>query len=346
MKIALHLFLILTASLMLSAQSKGLEEDSKEDLPDRLEVVGGAVLTGFIETVDAEGIHLVTDYAGVIKVDPGQVSEVLLGRERETGLPAELLAGVEDEEEDPVEGATPVAQAPTEEAVPSPAAPVENPPDWKLEVGVNLTGKQGNTEKVDVSFRVEAEMERRFDRLNLYGRYSYGTNNGVTSSDELILGARYVNFLLNKVGIFVREEFEQDEFEGLDARSTSAAGLTYQFRNDERLRIEARSGLSYRYEKYTSGGNEDFPGMDMGFDVTWQFVDWARFKGSYTFLPSVDTSLEEFIFEQDSGFDLPLDNKEFWKLRLGFNSQYNSDVDPGRKNLDSRFYVRLGAAWD
>ena len=346
MKIAFHIFLILTVPLMLSARSGALEEEATGNLSDRLEVVGGAVLTGFIETVDAEGIHLVTDYAGLIKVDPGQVSEVLLGTERETGLPAELLAGLEDREEDAAEGATPVAVAPTEEAAPSPAAPLDNPPDWKLEVGVNLTGKQGNTDKVDVSFRVEAEMERRFDRLNLYGRYSYGTNNGRTSSDELILGARYVNFLLNKVGIFVREEFEQDEFEGLDVRSTTAAVLTYQFRNDERLRIEARSGFSYRYEKYTQGGNEDFPGMDMGFDVTWKFVDWARFKGSYTFLPSVDTSLDDFIFEQDSGFDLPLDNKEFWKLRFGFNSQYNSDVNPGRKNLDSRFYVRLGAAWD
>ncbi|MFO7725819.1 MAG: DUF481 domain-containing protein [Oceanipulchritudo sp.] len=343
MKFPFFISLFLIAFLPVSGQ----EEDSK-DRPDRLEIGDGAVLTGFIEMVDAEGIHLVTDYAGTLKVDPGKVEQVVLGTERETGLPAELLDGEEEEEKEEAftEVSPPVAIAPTEEAVPTPSIPKENPPDWKLEVGVNLTGKEGNTDRLDVAFRVEAEMERQFDRLNLYGRYSYGTNNGVTSSDELIVGARYVNFLLNKTGIFLREEFEQDKFEGLESRSTTAAGLTYQFRNDERLRIEARSGFSYRYENYTKGGSDEFPGMDIGFDVTWRFVEWARFKGSYTFLPSVDTSLDEFIFEQDSGFDFPLDKKEFWRLRLGFNSQYNSDVEPGRKNLDSRFYVRLSAAWD
>ena len=331
MKTFFLITLISGAVLFLCGKGHGSVEVAG-DAPDRLEVVGGAVLTGFIESVNEEGIHLVTEYAGVLKVDPDKVERVELGTVRETGLPAKLLAGLEAEE------------GPGE--VPSPPTPTENPSDWKLEIGVNLNGRQGNTDKVDIALRVEAEMERRFDRVNLYGRYSYGTNNNITSTDELILGARYVNFLLNKTGIFVREEFEQDEFEGIKARSTTAAGLTYQFRNDELLRIEIRSGLSYRYEKYTGGGDEDFPGADLGFDLNWRFVEWALFKGSYTLLPSADSNGERFIFEQDSGFDLPLDNKEFWKLRLGLNSQYNSEVDPGRKNLDSRLYVRLSAAWD
>ena len=103
--------------------------------------------------------------------------------------------------------------------------------------------------------------------------------------------------------------------------------------------------MSYRYEDYTADGSADFPGMDLGFDVTWQMVDWMRFKGSYTLVPSIRES-DSFIFEQDSGFDLPLNESHFWKLRFGVSSQYNNQPDSGREKLDSRFYAELIASWD
>lgn len=320
----------LAPALPLSGESTGLQ--------DRLEVDGGVVLIGHVQSAGAGVLHLLTDYAGTITVDLEKIQRVTLGTPRELDLPAELLV-FQDGGGQPLDfGASTKIQGLT----PSPGAPRLN--GWELDSGFNLSGKSGNADRLDVTVTVEAELERESDRLNLYGRYAYGTNKGRRSVDEKIGGARYTNYVYDELGFFVRQEAEQDDFEGIFIRSTSAAGFIYEFNNDKELRLEARTGLSYRYEDYIDDGAADFPGMDIGVDVNWQVVKWARFKGTYSFLPSI-RNLDDFIFEQDSGFNLPLDDRKFWKLRLGIASQYNSQPDLGREKFDTRYYARLMASW-
>lgn len=337
------------ASIFLTLLLVGLPVSNAEETeakPDRIEVQGGAVLTGQIESVEAGAIQLQTDYAGRLTVDIAKVERLDLGSPRDLGLPAELMTRYTSEE-----GQAEVPKAPETPETKTAAAPkkatvanAEPSKSWNLEAGLDLNGKSGNADRFDLRLNVEAELERNFDRTNLYGRYAYGTNQGQRSADEIIGGAKYTNFLLDRTGIFLRGEAEQDDAEGIRFRSTSAAGFSYRFQKENDLRIEARSGFSYRYEDYKNDGDESFPGMDLGLDVTWTFVKWARFKGTYTFLPSVDDP-NDFIFEQDSGFNLPLDQGNFWKLRFGIASQYNNQPDGNREKLDMRYYARLIATW-
>lgn len=219
------------------------------------------------------------------------------------------------------------------------------PEGWSLEGGFNLNGKTGNSKSFDVEFHLAMEWERDFDRLNAYGRYAYGTSNEVRSSDEIVLGGRYTNFIFDRLGFFVREELERDQFENIALRSTSALGLSYRWYNTESLRIELRGGFSYRYEDFEDDGSRDIPGMDFGMDVNWQLADWIRFKGTYTFLPAVDDT-GNFIVEQDSGVNLPLSRSQFWKMRFGISSQYNSRPDGNRERTDHRYYARIIASWE
>ena len=310
---------------------------SEQAIPDRVEVEGGAILIGQVESVGEDMLSMQTGYAGTLEVDLEKVKSVVLGTPRDLALPERLMGSP--------------AEKPSREKVPANTspAPQQRPRSdfmrgWTVDAGFDLNGKSGNSERFDLRLTVEAELEREIDRLNLYGRYAYGTNRGIRSSDELIGGGRYTNYLYDEVGLFLRKEVEQDDFEGIRIRSTSAAGLIFKFQSDAHLRVEARTGLSYRFEDYIDDGTGDFPGMDIGMDFNWQFVRWARFKGSYSFLPSI-RDFEDFIFEQDSGVNLPLDNSKFWKLRLGIASQYNSQPDFGREKLDTRYYARLIASW-
>lgn len=302
---------------------------------DRLTVKGGAVLVGEVQSVEATVLYLKTDYAGVIPVDLSRVERVTLTPARELGLPAALVAAAP----------APVAKGtPAPAAAPKPKAPPPPPNGWSLRSGINLTGKQGNNDRFDLVLTAEAEFEREKDRFNLYGKYSYGTNRGVQSADESILGGRYTAFPFEKAGFFARQEFERDDFEGIGIRSTSATGFSYRFRNEDHLRLETRIGVSYRYEDYRDDGREVYPGMDLGLDLNWRFVEWARFKGAYTFLPSVE-GFEEFILRQESGLVLPLDKKEFWNIELGVTSHYNNRPDFGREKLDMSFYARFVTSW-
>jgi putative salt-induced outer membrane protein YdiY len=302
---------------------------------DRIEVAGGAVIVGQIESVEEGSLVVRTDYAGILRVDAGKVRSVTPGDGRELDLPGNITVAAAKPE--PVPAAAAPALKPE-----VPAAPETH--SWVIEGGVNLTGRSGNTERMDLRLTLEAELERKHDRSNLYGRYAYGTNRSVQSADEIIIGGRYTNFLFNRTGLFLRQELEQDEFEGIWLRSTSAGGVTYQFRREKGLRIEARSGMSYRYEDYTKDGEEDFLGMDIGLDVNWDILKWAQFKGTYTYLPSIsDTGI--FLIEQDSGVNLSLGEDGRFKLRLGIVTQYNNQPDPGRDKMDTRYYARLIAQW-
>jgi putative salt-induced outer membrane protein YdiY len=302
---------------------------------DTVNVSGGAVLTGRILGVQEGKLELETAYAGLLRIDLSQVERVSTEQLPPADLPVALI---ERQPAAPVQGtAAPKAISASGEEV------ARN--RWILETGLNLTGSEGNTDKFDVAFTVDAMLEHDDDRLDLYGRYAYGTNRGNLTADEVILGGRYSNYLFDGFGLFFREELERDDFEGILLRSTTASGFTWRIQRERDLTVEARSGLSYRYEDYVDDGSEDFPGLDFGLDVNWRFVQWMRFRGSYTYLPSA-RNFDDYILEQDSGFNLPLDVSDMWKLRFGVSSKYNSRPDEGRENLDHRYYARLIATWN
>jgi len=311
-------------------------------IQDRVEVGGGAVLLGQIERLEGGSILLKTDYAGTLQIDVERVERITLAVQRELSLPPEIpvFTGTHPNLIAPER----IRQKPDQKPAAQPAEK-PSPRGWSFEGGINVTGKQGNSERLDLAIVLKAEYEREQDRTNLYSRYAYGTNRGVRSVDEVIVGARYTSFVFDETGLFIRQETELDDFEGIRLRSTSAIGVTRRVRNVNDLRIEARAGISYRYENYVDDGSEDFPGMDLGVEVDWRLVEWARFRGTYTFLPSIK-KWEDFIIEQDSGFNIPLDDEKFWKLRFGLTTQYNNAPDHGREKLDLRYYARLIASWE
>jgi hypothetical protein len=318
---AIRLFLIALASLPLSA----IEQDPL----DRVEISGGAILVGRIEETTAEVVRLKTSYAGTLEIDRSQVVKVTTSSQE-----AEKLTSL-------IAKSTPKGSLSTDGVAPNVPEPAKG---WLYKIGFNLTGNNGNTDKLDVALSGDINLDREVDRVDLYGRYAYGTNRDVRSANEIILGGRYTNFFFDGIGIFFRNELEHDDFEGILYRSTTASGLSWKISEEKDLKLEARSGLSYRYEDYEDDGHQDFPGMDLGFDIDWRFAKWARFNGSYTILPSV-SNVEDYILRQDTGVNVPLDFSNLWELRLGITSKYNNQPEMGRERLDHKYYARLVASW-
>lgn len=290
--------------------------------------------------------------SGAEEVKLGEAELLALSLASETAAEGVTAAGGDRSQVEETESAEPAAgpgdEAPKGETKPKFVLDSLLPPipeDWSLEGGLNLTGKSGNSKSFDIELHLAAEWDRDFDRLNAYGRYSYGTSNEVRSSDEIVVGGRYTNFLFDPLGVFLRQELERDQFENIAVRSTTALGLSYRWINWEALNIEFRAGFSYRYEDYEDDGTDGFPGMDFGADVNWQISDWIRFKGTYTLLPTLDDE-GDFIFEQDSGVNLPLSRSDRWKMRFGISSQYNNQPDGNRRRSDYRYYARVIASWN
>jgi putative salt-induced outer membrane protein YdiY len=217
---------------------------------------------------------------------------------------------------------------------------------WSYQASVDVTGSDGNTENFGSMLAFEAKLEGPDDRLLMYANYSYQETGGVKSQDEQKGGMKYTNFFTEKWGWFVREELERDTFEKIDFRSTTAAGITYKFIEEDRMTLEGSGGISYRYESYSDlRGDDGFAGLDFALDFGWQFADWGKLVTNLTYVPSID-DFGDFLFTHESGVNIPLGTSDAWVLRLGLSHKYNSEPGDGLESLDTTYFTRLILKWD
>lgn len=323
----------------------------------------GSSIAGELEKIHEGTVYFRTSFAGVIEVPLDQVSgldsleavnvrtaegEVFQGPVRTEGGELEVasaagtvrtgldtvVAGWETGGRDPIVAAR---EAELEGQLRK----------WTYMAGVDISGSDGNSDDFASSIVAEAKLEGPSDRLSLYGSYKYKETDGVRAEDEQIGGIKYTNFFTEKWGWYVREELERDTFEGIDFRTTTAAGLTYRFIKRERLSLEGSAGITYRYESFTDAGVESdgSPGLDLGLDLNWQFADWGRLVSSLSYTPSFD-DFGQYLIQHESAVDIPLAKSDKWFLRFGISNDYNSEPSGGRKELDTSYFARLLLLWD
>lgn len=215
---------------------------------------------------------------------------------------------------------------------------------WAYEAAVGISGKSGNTDSQDILAALGATLEGPRDRLNLYASYRYSESDGLTTDDELIGGMSYTSYFSEHYGWYVRQELERDEFESIEFRSTSAAGLNYRPINEDTLSLELTAGLALRYESYGFGqtGNESLPGLDFGLKHYWKFAEWGEMNNSITYNPAFE-DFGNYRVDQFSSIDLPLGTADYWKFRVSLQNQYNSSAID--EKLDTTYALSLLLNW-
>ncbi|MGC9451802.1 MAG: DUF481 domain-containing protein [Oceanipulchritudo sp.] len=329
-----------------------------------LTLVDGSRLEGELQKIHQGTFYFKTAFAGVLEIPQEKVqslqSEAPVSVRTDSG---EVFQGpVQPEEGSTVRVASSAGTVRTDiSEVASAWKPGEEDPivaarqaelagqmrKWTYVAGADISGSDGNTNDFGAGLVAEAKLEGPNDRLLIYGSYKYKETEGVRSEDEQKGGLKYTNFFTEKWGWFLREELERDTFEGIDFRSTTAAGLSYRFIKQERLSLEGSAGLSYRYESYLDDDLEDdgFPGLDFGLDLNWQFADWGRLVTSLSYIPSID-DFGDYLIEHESGIDFPLGTSDKWVMRLGLENQYNSNPGGDREKLDTKYFARLLLTWE
>jgi putative salt-induced outer membrane protein YdiY len=337
-----------------------------------LVLIDGSHIEGDLVKIHEGVVHFETGFAGVLEIPQAQVSSLL----SETALALRTSSGevfqgpvqsgdggslivassagtVQTDVGSVVSGWKPGAKDPV---IAAREAELEGQVrKWSYTAGVDVSGKDGNSENFASSIQAEAKLEGPHDRFVIYGSYIYKETNKVRSEDEQKGGIRYTNFFTDKWGWFLREELERDTFEGIDFRSTTAAGLTYKFIQEERLSLEGSAGISYRYESYSDDDLDDdgfpdldddgFPGLDFGLNLGWQFADWGKLVTKLSYVPSVD-DFGDYLVEHESGVDVPLGTSDAWVMRFGISHQYNSQPGGSREKLDTSYFARLILTWE
>ncbi len=331
-------------------------------LADVVTTNDGARLTGKISLIDAGVIHLETAYAGKLEIQQAQVASfetdepvvirlasgtTMSGPVQSTGNGtlkiqsqdgtletdmARVTASWSPEAEDPQI----VELRQKEEAMRR---------KWKFRGGVDMLGKSGNTEEFSLGIKFEAKLKSPNDELAFFSQYEESEKNGDKTADNLAGGISYEAFFSKQFGWYVRTELETDAIDEIDLRSTSGAGLSFRFINNDHQTLVGRSGLGYRYTAYsTDKENESSPTLDFGLAHTYRFMKIYSMENDLSYVPSFD-DFGNYRIVHDSAVEIPVGSGDNWKIRIGIKNEYESEPAT-EKSLDTTYYTRMIYSWD
>ena len=311
----------------------------------------GARLVGTVQKITPKQLELKTSYAGVLTVTMDQITEVTTQAPITTRFSDDTtVTGVTHVTPDKnvvvsgtnLQSVVPLGQLKAS-WLPGATPPPESgydPRRWVYTLGVDVTGKRGNTDESNNRFSGELALVTRRDELKMYGSYEKDKTDGNTTADESILGASYTAYGAGIWGWYVRGELERDQFEDIDLRSTVAGGLSLRPLNSDTQMLKLFSGIGYRHEDYKSDVDSDnSTTLDFGLNHRWVVKPWLTMLNNLTYEPAID-DFSNYRLTQDSALELPIGASR-WLIRLGVSNDYNSDPAPGFDDLDTTYYTRV-----
>ncbi|MBI9020304.1 MAG: DUF481 domain-containing protein [Verrucomicrobia bacterium] len=330
---------------------------------DEICIQDGTVLKGTIRSVTEKQIEIETGFAGILRVDRAQVSgfstdepvfmrlvdgAVLTGKVTALEQGTVEISGSDRSLCTPMESVRQswVGADQDPEVLARAKAVAEMAHKWKYMLAANLSGQSGNSNQRHFGGNAEAVLASKQDELKLYGSYRSGESDGRKTTDERKIGLRYTSYFSDPWGWYLRQEFEQDQFENLRLRSVTAVGLSYRVLEQKKKKMGFDAGVSYRHERYINL-SPDSSNIGLDFGLQHFFGGNRRFEmnNEFSCVPSVE-DFTNYQVTQDSYLDVPISNLKRWKIRLGLRNDYNSQPVGDRKSLDSRYYSSLVAKWD
>lgn len=317
---------------------------------DEVYLTDGSKLVGTVQRMDDKELVMTTGFAPELKIKPELVAGVTSDRElavtlsngeRVVGVPVYTAEGGQK-----VTGTETGDVAVTDNRIATikdENAPVPPPPGpaWTARVEFGLTGSTGNTERNAFRGRAEANRKTDRDRLLLFLEGNYAEQSGERSQNEVFGGAKYEIDLDQKWFAFARQDLEYDEFENLDLRSTTTAGLGRFFIRKEDHELKARGGVGYQYEMFDDGTREDDVILELGYDYRVDLHKYFRFTHSLTYFPALEDPLHDYRVRAETAGEVPLGSVQNWKLRAGMRNDYDGNPQPGVENLDTTYFLNL-----
>lgn len=230
------------------------------------------------------------------------------------------------------------AAAPITLTTAEPAA--EEPSPWSGIVDLGGDVNTGNTDTSDFRAAVETRRKDEMTQLDLSFAYRYKTEDEATTEDNRLLGVRHQWLDPGTAWrTFLEGSFEQDRFKDFDSRIRVGAGRAYAFHDTPETQMIGRAGLGAVQE---DGGPDEHVMLEgiLGFDYEQQIAERQRFISGVSLYPSLD-EVGEYQAKGRAIWELQVSETEPWALRLGIESEYDSE--PGdASSTDLHYFASLG----
>lgn len=228
---------------------------------------------------------------------------------------------------------------------PAPTSPAPMPEDvidgkWHGFVELGGTYTDGNTNIK--SARVAAEGIRRLedDRYTLRSYWNYVQNEGQITDRNAAFKAKYDHFVSEKLYVQGVGGVETDSLARLKLRYYLGGGVGYQFREDEKVKLNGEAGLVYFKEEYFNGDENDYVAARLAYDLDYQVTETTLFEQTTEAFPSVE-DLSDFYGQVDSKLSFQI--KDNWSAFIQHILGYDNTPATGAERLDNR--VNVGLRW-
>jgi hypothetical protein len=321
---------------------------------DRVELEDGSVVLGKILSANGGKLQLETTFAGTIeiaqariknlttdepvnvslltgsvifgKVEPSAEGIKIVGPEQQVTSPTGKIAAIWRQGTD----------SPEQKKLNADAAARKR--KWTYEAAFSLTGRTGESEKIDGLLSFKAVLASSRDKLVLSAAAERARDSGVDTANRQYLSGDYTYFTTPENGWYARSTLEKDLVRELDLRSNNALGLTHRLIKDKHEDLQFRLGGTYVYENYSNDTTFESPGLDVAFLYTYNFAT-AKLTDEFGYQPAFK-DFSNYRMHNVFGYEVPLGATK-WKLKLGTDTEYQSTPPPGADKLDTTYFTSL-----
>ena len=321
---------------------------------DVVETTNGARLVGKIISIKNEVVTLNTDYAGEIKVKQGQVASIATDNPVAVKLAdGSIVVGVISAPEANRQRITGPKRSVDFilKSIRSSWAAGEEDPDvdarrrkWSYAASADINGRSGTHNQLTTAYSYRSKLTGPDDTFQYYTNYSRQETNGQVSAYQFKAGVDYADTINDGKTWYVRDEGGFDRVNDISLYDIAAGGLGYDLIKDKNQTLNARLGLSYRYDRYTSPNSPSLSsaGVDTGLAYSVK-IGKARLADKLSFLPTFQ-NFDNYIINHEFSFEVPL-TKSLWKLGTGVANTYFSKPAGGTDRLDTLYFTRLVLTW-
>ena len=302
---------------------------------DLVVLKNGDPVRGKILKMENEQLDLDTDFAGVIHIDWEDIARIESDRPLTLMFhrTAEIPEGVGTRDGDRlivtrIDADGPISMSMVKKI---------NPASLYYRGNLNLGGNQttGNSETQAANLSGSLTLRQNRSRINMTVKHNRGQAKGQTTAQNTSGGFRYDYYLRRQLYLIGDQFFESDRFQNLDIRSTSTAGLGYDFFDEKSRTLSVGGGPTLVYQHFSTAPATVTPAL------TW-LISWYReFRGGDVKLFHKHQGFRDvgsstaFRLNADQGIRIKV-----WgdlALNVEYDLRYNTQPAAGRKGFDSTF---------
>jgi putative salt-induced outer membrane protein YdiY len=322
-------------------------------LADELIMNDGSRLFGEVVKRENGTLEFKTTYAGVIKVQWAEVSELhtdepmQLMLDDESTLTAQQIRNTEDgiyldDEIEPDLSEPSLAQS---------ELAFINPDPWRTGEGYKLSGhinfalekERGNTDKDEIDIDGDLTWRYRHDRFRMYGELERDRNNSQKTKDKWKQRNSYDHFFTKQwyAGAFLG--FEHDKFADLNLRTIIGPKVGYQWFEGRDMNLSTEIGPMYVDEDFDKDEDDDYPALGWAIDFDkFLFKEFMQFYHRQTGLWNLDDT-SNLVWDTWTGLRFPL----AWGFVTSTEMQveYDSGAAKDKDDVDTTYTLKIGYQW-